>query len=138
MVEFQFEFQTYRHMEKNTQLKIFSDDSLVLTTPELPQRAITTFSVDLHIPTTIKIVAEGARVLVKKVSINNFPIDIFDVFPSIVDIGPGENYQVHLHNQQLSFTVDDTIPTRWLMRNKNRILIDRIADINQSLNYNIE
>ena len=138
MVKFQFEFQTYRHNEKNTQVKIFSNNSLVLTTPELHARTITSFDVELQIPTTIKIVAKGARVLVKKVCINNFTINIYELFPSIVDIKSGDNYQVHLHNNELNFVIDDDIPTRWLMRNKNKILIDKTADIIQSRDYNYE
>jgi len=138
MVKFEFEFQTYMHRENNTKVEIFSDNNLVLATPELQPRSITNFSVDISIPTKIKITAQGARVLIKKVSINNFTIDIYDLFPSIVNISSGDNYQVSLHNNELSFNIDDDIPTRWLMRNKNRILIDRTADIIQSRDYNYE
>jgi len=138
MVKFEFEFQTYMHRENNTKVEIFSDNNLVLATPELRPRSITNFAVDISIPTKIKITAQGARVLIKKVSINNFTIDIYDLFPSIVNISSGDNYQVSLHNNELSFNIDDDIPTRWLMRNKNRILIDRTADIIQSRDYNYE
>jgi hypothetical protein len=76
-------------------------------------------------------------VLVKRVALNNFTIDNYGLFPRLVN-NNADNYQVHLHNSETQFTIDDDNPTRWLMRNKNEILIDRTADIIQERTYNYE
>jgi len=137
MVRIEFTFQTYRHREKNTQVDVYVDDQIVLATPDIQPNVTSVFSVCTDIPAIIKLSATGARALVKKVSINNFTIDVFNLFPRLVN-NQSENYQVNLHNNSISFTIDDSNPTRWLMRNKNEILIDRTADILSDREYNYE
>ena len=136
MVNIQFVFQTYKHTEPNTVIQILSDSDLVLS-KEIQSNTTASFTCQLRIPTTIKIVAQGARVMVNRVSINNFTIDNYGLFPRLVN-NQSDNYQVHLHNSEIHFTIDDDNPTRWLMRNKNEILIDRTADGKQDKVYNYE
>lgn len=138
MVRIEFTFQTYRHLEQNTHIDVYINEECVLTTPEIYPSTTSVFSVWTDIPAIIKLSATtGARALVKKVSINNFTIDIFNLFPRLVN-NQNDNYQVYLHNNSISFTIDDDNPTRWLMRNKNEILIDRTADILNDRDYNYE
>lgn len=137
MVRIEFTFQTYRHLEQNTQIDVYINEKCVLATPEIYPSATSVFSVWTDIPAVVKLSATGARALIKKVSINNFTIDIFNFFPRLVN-NQSDNYQVHLHNNSISFTIDDDNPTRWLMRNKNEILIDRTADIFDNRDYNYE
>jgi hypothetical protein len=136
MVNIQFVFQTYKHTEPNTVIQILSGSDLVLS-KEIQSNTIASFTCQLRIPTTIKIVAQGARVMVKRVSINNFTIDNYGLFPQLVN-NQSDNYQVHLHNTEIHFIIDDDNPTRWLMRNKNEILIDRTADGKQDKVYSYE
>ncbi len=136
IVSIQFVFQTYRHVEPNTVITILSDLDTVLK-KEMQTNTTSSFTCEISIPTTIKIHAQGAKVLVKRVALNNFTIDNYGLFPRLVN-NNNDNYQVHLHNSETQFTIDDHNPTRWLMRNKNEILIDRTADIIQDRTYNYE
>lgn len=137
MVNLTFVFQTYRHKEKNTQVEIYSNQKLLLTTPEIHANTVSVYNIKTSIPATVDLFATGARVCIQKVSINNFAIDTFNLFPKLVN-NTSENYRVYLHNNKISFTIDDDNPTRWLMKNKNEILIDRTAEIMQDRIYNYE
>lgn len=133
MVDIQFVLKTYEH---DASVQIYSGNEQLLTNTIQPN-TVSSFTSKITIPNNISVASQGGKVMVVKFALNNFTIDVYQMFPKLVN-HTSDNYQVHIHNNVINFEIDESVPAKWLMKNHNQILISRVADYTNDVSYTNE